>query len=91
MRGPAYSIPGVDRNSGGMGAYEPNLSTMPPAPAGYAYVVVPGQIFPQLQKVSNQASPLIGLLILGSAAFAAWSMMGGRKTGSMKLPIVSMP
>jgi hypothetical protein len=90
MRGPAYSIPGVDRNSGGMGVYEPDVSSMPPAPAGYTYVVVPGQTFPQLQKVPNQTSPLIGLLILGGAAFAAWSMIGGRKMGSVKLPIVSM-
>jgi hypothetical protein len=82
MRGPAYSIPSVDRRTG-MGTYEPDVSQMPPAPAGYQYQVVTGQLFPQLVAIPNPVMPLEGILILGAAALIAWMAIGGKKTISL--------
>jgi hypothetical protein len=83
MRGPSYNIPSVDRRSG-LGTYEPDISQMPPAPAGYTYQIVPGQIFPQLVALPNPTLPLEGILILGAAGLLGYFML--KKKEAISLP-----
>lgn len=89
MRAPSYNIPSVDRRTG-LSEYQPVPSQMPPAPAGFQWVAVTGQIFPQLQKISNPNAPLLGLGILAAAGLIFFSMMHGGKSKKFSLPVVPM-
>lgn len=85
MRAPSYNIPSVDRRSG-MAEYQPVPSQMPPAPAGFQWAAVPGQIFPQLQKLPESTGQLVGsALLLGGLIWGAFLIHSGKK---ISLPII---
>jgi hypothetical protein len=88
MRAPSYNIPGVDRRSG-MSEYQPVPSQMPTPPSGFQWVAVPGQIFPQLQKLPTTPFQWLGAAAL-LAGLSLWGYMiqSGKK---VSLPIAKMP
>lgn len=88
-----FPVPTSSRRNG-LGDFQTDLSSLPPAPAGYQYVVPPGSVIPQLQAIPQQPiSPIDtigGVAILLAGAWWTWSSWKSSLSSASKLPVVQM-